>query len=588
MISRIKLLIAGIFAVGCLQKNLVNAQYKSAIINETILFNNVDALLPLGKLDKYSITVCTQDSSLFRDFNDQLSRYAAVTYTGFGNFDEQIKYSNLVIVAVKAEALTFPFIEQLMQAKMNNKKIILAVFGKGDALSLLNNVKGPILWNDHFSRETQKNAAMTIFGGLSAINKLQKTYSSSFMKGMGEVTSQTRIQYGTGTNDGINIDRLSKKIDAIAEEAIVEKATPGAVVMVIKNGQVIFEKGYGYHTYSKKEPTTIHNIFDLASVSKIAGTTPVIMRLTEQGIVDLDKPIGDYLWQAKSTNKKDILLKSVMLHEAGFTPFIPFYRNLKPGDLQSYYSLTHHVKVADSCYLLNNYYRDVMWPEMLNSEVKPVGNYVYSDISMYVMKEVAEHQTAIPMEKYVQDNFYRPLGMKTAGYNPRERFVKEDIIPTEQDTSFRKVLLQGYVHDQGAAMAGGVAGHAGLFATANDLAIYGQLLLNKGEYGGERYFKPETVDLFTSKQSLTSRRGLGFDRWDPNLKNEYPSKLSNATVYGHTGYTGTCIWIDPANQLVYIFLSNRVHPQVSTKLLNLNIRSRIQDAIYEAIEEAKK
>jgi CubicO group peptidase (beta-lactamase class C family) len=438
------------------------------------------------------------------------------------------------------------------------------------------------------SDETQKNTAMTIFGGLSAVNKLQKTYSSSFMKGMGEATGQTRLQYSVGKNDAINIDKLSRKIDAIAQEAILEKATPGAVVMVIKNGQVIFERGYGYYTYSKKEPTTIHNIFDLASVSKIAGTTPVIMRLTEQGIVDLNKPIGDYLWQAKSTNKKDILLKSVMLHEAGFTPFIPFYRNLKSGDLQPYYAATHEVKVADSCYLINNYYRDVMWPEMLNSEVKPVGNYVYSDISMYVMKEVAEHQTAIPMQKYVQDNFYRPLGMKTAGYNPRERFAKEDIIPTEQDTSFRKVLLQGYVHDQGAAMAGGVAGHAGLFATANDLAIYGQLLLNKGEYGGERYFKTETVDKFTSKQSLTSRRGLGFDRWDSNLKNEYPSKLSNATVYGHTGYTGTCIWIDPANQLVYIFLSNRVHPQVSTKLLNLNIRSRIQDAIYEAIEEGKK
>jgi len=588
MISRIKLLIAGIFAVGFLQMNLVNAQYKSTIKNETVLFNNIDAVLPLGKLDKYTITVCTQDSSLFRDFNVQISRYAAVTYAGLGNFDEQVKYSNLVIVGVKAEALTFPFIEQLVQAKMNNKKIILAVFGKGDVLSLLNNVKVPILWNDHFSRETQNNAAMTIFGGLSAFNKLQKTYSSSFMKGMGEATSQTRIQYGVPANDEINIDRLSKKIDEIAAEAIAEKATPGAVVMVIKNGQVIFEKGYGYHTYSKKEPTTIHNIFDLASVSKIAGTTPVIMRLTEQGIVDLDKPIGDYLWQAKATNKKDIRLKSVMLHEAGFTPFIPFYRNLKPGDLQSYDSPTHHVKVADSCYLVNNYYQDVMWPEMLHSEVKPVGNYVYSDISMYVMKEVAEHQTAIPMQKYVQDNFYRPLGMKTAGYNPRDRFAKQDIIPTEQDTSFRKVLLEGYVHDQGAAMAGGVAGHAGLFATANDLAIYGQLLLNRGEYGGERYFETKTVDLFTSKQSLTSRRGLGFDRWDPNLKNEYPSKLSNATVYGHTGYTGTCIWIDPANQLVYIFLSNRVHPQVSTKLLNLNIRSRIQDAIYEAIAAGKK
>ncbi|MNX71663.1 putative periplasmic esterase [compost metagenome] len=588
MISRIKLLMLGFFAIGYFHTNHLKAQYRSSIKNETVLFNNIDAVLPLGKLDQYKIAVCTPDSNLFNPFQDQLFRYATVNYVGFKNFDEQVKYSNVVIVALKSEDLTTSFVEQLKQAERNNKRIILAVFGKGDVLALLDDLKSPILWNTHLSDETQKNAAMTIFGGLSAVNKLQKTYSSTFTKGMGEATSQTRIQYSLLKNDAVNIEKLERKIDAIAEEAIAQKATPGAVVMVVKNGQVIFEKGYGYHTYSKEVPTTIHNIFDLASVSKIAGTTPVIMRLTEQGVIDLNKPIGDYLWQAKSTNKKDILLKSVMLHEAGFTPFIPFHRNLKPGDVQRNYSNTHHVKVADSCYLLNNYYRDVMWPEMLNSEVKPVGNYVYSDISMYVMKEVAEHQTAIPMQAYVQDNFYVPLGMKTAGYNPRERFSKSQIIPTEQDTSFRKVLLQGYVHDQGAAMAGGVAGHAGLFATANDLAIYGQLLLNKGEYGGDRYFKAETVDQFTSKQSESSRRGLGFDRWDPNVKNEYPSKLSNPTVYGHTGYTGTCIWIDPANQLVYIFLSNRVHPQVSTKLLNLNIRSRIQDAIYEVINEGKK
>ncbi|UIR55666.1 beta-lactamase family protein [Sphingobacterium sp. SRCM116780] len=586
--SKIKFLIVGLFAISSLTITPLKAQYKSAIKNETVLFNNVDGQLPLGKLDQYTITVSMQDSSLFGAFKEQLSRYGSVNYAGFDNFDEHIKYSNVVIVAMKSEELTAGFVTQLQQAMLNNKKVILAIFGKGEALSLLDGLKSPVLWNEHATIETQKNAAMTIFGGLSAVNKLTKTYSNSYIKGMGEVTNQTRIQYSQGKNADINIEKLTKRIDAIAEEAIAKEATPGAVVMVVKNGQVIFEKGYGYHTYAKKVPTTINNIFDMASVSKIVGTTPVIMRLTEQGIVDLNKPIGAYLWLAKSTNKKDIPLRSVMLHEAGFTPFIPFYKYLKPGDVQRYYSSTHNVKVADSAYLVNHYYRDVMWPEMLKSEVKPIGNYVYSDISMYVMKEVAEHQTGEPMQDYVQENFYRPLGMKTAGYNPRERFAKEMIIPTENDTSFRKVLLQGYVHDQGAAMAGGVAGHAGLFASANDLAIYGQLLLNRGEYGGERFFKSETVDKFTSRQSTISRRGLGFDRWDSDLKKEYPSKLANSSVFGHTGYTGTCIWIDPQNQLVYIFLSNRVHPQVSTKLLDLNIRSRIQDAIYETIAESKK
>ncbi|MGJ1388907.1 serine hydrolase domain-containing protein [Sphingobacterium spiritivorum] len=564
------------------------AQYKSAVKNESVLLLNQEGIIPLKKLDDYKIVIASPSSDKFTDFITQAGRYSEFETKGVEKLDESIKYANTVIIPLRDTDITDQLVYQLVQARKNNKKIILAVFGSGSGLSKLNNLTVPVLFNTNADSQTQKNAAMTIFGGMSSTAKLDKTYSFYFQKGAGFNTNQTRLQYTDGQSSPLNLNKLTKKIDEIAAEAITKQATPGAVVMIVKDGQVIFEKGYGYHTYEKKTPTTIGNIFDLASVSKIAGTTPVIMRLTEQHVINLDSTIGDYLYQAQATNKKNISLRSVMLHEAGFTPFIPFYRNLKPGDLERRFSASHQVKVADSCYLLNNYYRDVMWPEMLNSPVRPVGNYVYSDISMYFMKEVAEHQTGVPMQDYVQKNFYKPLGMKTAGYLPRDRFAKESIIPTENDTSFRKVLLQGYVHDQGAAMAGGVAGHAGLFATANDLAIYGQLLLNRGEYGGNRYFTGETVDLFTSKQSATSRRGLGFDRWDPNPKNEYPSKLANSSVYGHTGYTGTCIWIDPSNQLIYIFLSNRVHPQVSSKLLDLNIRSRIQDAIYETLNEVKK
>lgn len=395
------------------------------------------------------------------------------------------------------------------------------------------------------------------------------------------------IKHETVSTAKLNIPLMTQKIDAIAAEAIREKATPGMVVMALKDGQVIFEKAYGYHTYDKKTPTKTTDIFDLASISKIAGTTPVIMHLYDQGLLDLDATMGSFLPEVKGTDKENITLRSVLLHEAGFTPYIPFYKELKSGDLQRTYDTRHQVKVADSAYLRTNYYKEVMWPQMMKSDLKTPGKYVYSDISMYVMKEVAEHITHKPMDVYVSEILYQPIGMTYTGYNPRNRFDKSIIVPTEHDTAFRKVLLEGYVHDQGAAMAGGIAGHAGLFATAKDLAIYGQLLLNRGEYKGKRYFKPETIDLFTSNQSQVSRRGLGFDRYDPKPGAEYPSKLANKSVYGHTGYTGTCIWVDPENQLVYIFLSNRVHPQVSTKLLDLNIRSRIQDAIYETINAAK-
>ncbi len=396
------------------------------------------------------------------------------------------------------------------------------------------------------------------------------------------------LNYSEPEAIGINGKILTSKIDAIAEEAIKAQATPGAVVLVVKDNHVIFEKAYGYHTYEKKVPTKVDDIFDLASISKIAATTLAVMRLTEEGKLNLNETMGYYLKDAKESNKADIRLRDVMLHQAGFIPFIPFYRALGPADRSSDSTAAFPTKVADGYYLRKGYFNEVMWPEMLNSPINPTGKYVYSDISMYVMQKVIEEQTKTPLDQYVKEQFYDKLGMNETGYNPWMRFSSDRIVPTERDNkSFRDTLLVGFVHDQGAAMASGVAGHAGLFSTAHDLAIYGQLLLNRGTYGDVRLFKPETVDLFTSNQAEGSRRGLGFDRFDPDRSKEYPSRLATEATFGHTGYTGTCIWIDPENQLVYIFLSNRVHPQVSTKLLDLNIRSRIMDAIYEGINEGE-
>ena len=566
--------------LGLLLVSTVQAQYKQTVENKTRLLFNKEQTIPFKKLDKLKIAVVTPSSTKYAPFIEQLSRYADVSVFDFDKYDEQTKYFNTIIVAGTSSDLNNTQLYMLKQSMQNRKNVILCKFADQQVSSLQHTTSfggaATELLYPAFNEQAQRQVAMSVFGGL-AINN-----GSSPIK-----TEQTRLQYTQGEGSGLNIAKMTQKIDAIAAEAIREQAAPGMVVMAVKNGQVIFEKAYGSHTYDKSQSNSINDIFDLASISKIAGTTPVIMHLQENNVIHLDSTLSRYLWQAKETNKANITLRTVLLHEAGFTPFIPFYRNLKEGDLVKEASSTHQVKVADNAYLRNHYYRDIMWPEMLKSAVKPQGEYVYSDISMYVMKEIAEHETSIPMDEYVQQILYKPIGMKTAGYNPRNRFAKNRIVPTENDTSFRKVLLEGYVHDQGAAMAGGVAGHAGLFSTANDLAIYGQLLLNRGEYGGVRYFKGETVDLFTSRQSKTSRRGLGFDRFDPKPNADYPSRLANPSVYGHTGYTGTCIWIDPQNQLVYIFLSNRVHPQVSTKLLNLNIRSRIQDAIYETINEAK-
>ena len=560
--------------------SISQAQYKQVISNQTVLLNNQKNILPFKRLDERRIAVISTDSVKYAPFIEQLQRYGEVKSFGFDQYDEHTKYYNTIIVAGTEDEFRPDQLAMVIQSAVNRKDVILCKFGKdinyiNIGLSSANLSRfASILTAPSLDEEAQENAAMSIFGGLGITAGTNKT-------------TQTRLQYTEGRQSGLDIAKMTNQIDAIAKDAVEQHAAPGMMVMAIKDGQVIFEKAYGYHTYEKKQANSINDIYDLASISKIAGTTPVVMHLQENNIINLDSTMGHYLWQAKQSNKANITLRTVLLHEAGFTPFIPFYRNLKPGDLQRTKDDTHQVKVADNAYLKNNYYRDVMWPEMLSSPVKPIGNYVYSDISMYVMKEVSEHETSTPMQDYVQEILYKPIGMKTAGYLPRDRFNKDQIIPTQQDTAFRKVLLQGYVHDEGAAMAGGVAGHAGLFASANDLAIYGQLLLNRGEYGGVRYYKPETIDLFTSKQSKTSRRGLGFDRYDPKKGADYPSKLANPSVYGHTGYTGTCIWVDPNNQLIYIFLSNRVHPQVSTKIYDLNVRSRIQDVIYETIFNAK-
>ncbi len=568
------------FLALILQAQVSNAQYKQTVENKTRLESNINHVIPLKSLDQYKIAVVTPNNNKYQPFIDQLERYADVQVFDFQQYDEKTKYYNTIIVAGTASELHPGQLAMLIQSAVNNKNVILCQFGTDYDFTNLSVTPQQLRKFTSLVRtaengnQAQEYAAMSIFGGLGITQGTIKT-------------EQTRLQYNRGMRSDMDLKKMGQRIDAIAKEAIDQRAAPGMVVMAVKDGQVIFEKAYGHHTYEKKQVTRISDIFDLASISKIAGTTPVVMYLQEKNIINLDSTMGHYLWQAKETNKANITLRTVLLHEAGFTPFIPFYKELKPGDLQRTKDANHQVQVADNAYLKTNYYQDVMWPEMLNSPVKPIGKYVYSDISMYVMKEVSEHETSVPMQDYVQKILYKKIGMKTAGYLPRNRFDRNRIVPTQNDTVFRKTLLQGFVHDEGAAMAGGVAGHAGLFSTANDLAIYGQLLLNRGTYGGVQFYKSETIDLFTSKQSATSRRGLGFDRYDPKPGADYPSKLANESVYGHTGYTGTCIWIDPRNQLVYIFLSNRVHPQVSSKLGDLNIRSRIQDVIYETINNAK-
>lgn len=573
------------------QKNLEQELTdKTQSLSETIVLNNQSGLIPIKGLQDISIASIDLGFDQSGYFNQMLSRYAPIkTYSGdatlarLKTLSEEIKFHNLLIIQLAKDVAASQTILDFIKNEIISKKVIICGFGSPQKLALLDELAVPIIWSTDTTMIAAQNSASGVFGGIAITGKLSTNISPHFPSGSGFTTIKTRLEYGLPESVGIKSRNLADPIGAIVREAIAEKATPGAVVMIVKNGVVIFEEAYGFHTYEKQRPTLSSDIFDMASISKITATTPAVMHLYEEKKIDLNQTIGYYLFQARKTNKSDIKLRDVMLHQAGFVPYIPFYKNIKPGDVSTDSSATHNVKIADGRFLLSDYYQKVMWPEMLHSTVETPGKYVYSDISMYVMKEVVEQQSAEPIEHYVEEQFYRPLGMYKTGYNPRLRFAKEEIVPTERDTYFRDTLLQGYVHDQGAAMANGVAGHAGIFSTANDLAIYGQMLLNKGTYGGEVYFSPDIVQEFTSKQSTVSRRGLGFDRKDPDSSKAYPSSLASASTFGHTGYTGTCIWMDPEHQLTYIFLSNRVHPTVTNKLYDLNIRPRIQDAIYEAI-----
>lgn len=595
--SQLLMALSMIFSLSaCAQEHMQNmkvlAQHKQ-ISETTFLLNNSANLIPITGLEQKSIAAVSLGFSQSVTFDSLMNKYTKVTslsaekYKDSVTLDElenDLKFINTVVISIEDKDVDNPRYQNFIKKVGLHKLVIIALFGDGKSLAAFNDLNTPIIWSQNKTVAAAELVPQFIFGGMAVNTTLQKTYSTRYTSGTGFTTIATRLKYTVPEDAGVNAENL-KGIDAIAADAINGRATPGLVVLIAKAGKVIFNKAYGYHTYDNLTVDKVTDIFDLASVTKVTSTTPAVMRLVEQHRLTLDTNVGAYIPEARTTPMNRTVVRDVMLHQAGFKPYIPFHNFIKEGDYSRDSTETFSVKVADNYYVKKQFFTGFMWPTMLNSPITTQGKYVYSDISMYVMKDIVEHITEEPITKYTSDNFYNPLGMQTAGFLPRNRFTKDRIVPTEDDQVFRKTLLVGYVHDQGAALAGGVAGHAGLFASGNDLAIYYQMLLNKGTYGGVQYFKPETVTTFTAKQSDVSRRGLGFDRWDPDPKAKYPSEFASPQTYGHTGYTGIGVWVDPTREMVYIFLSNRVNPTVSDKLSSLAIRRRIMDATIKAIDK---
>jgi CubicO group peptidase (beta-lactamase class C family) len=319
------------------------------------------------------------------------------------------------------------------------------------------------------------------------------------------------------------------------------------------------------------------------------------MKLYDAGKVDLNKKLGDYLPWVKGSNKENLLLSNILLHQAGLVSFIPFYKETLDAEgkpLAKYYSTkqtdSFNIRVADNLFMRTDW-RDTLYKRILQSPLGETGKYIYSDNDFIFLGKVVEAVSGQPLDEYVKKEFYTPLGLTTAGFKPREHFALNRVIPTEHEKTFRLQLLRGDVHDPGAAMFGGVAGHAGLFSNAYDLAVIMQMLLNGGTFNGKKYLNASTVELFTAYHSTISRRGYGFDKPEKDNATRpepYPCLSASPQTFGHTGYTGTCVWADPAKKLIFIFLSNRVNPDggdVNKKLLNMNVRPKIHEAIYKAM-----
>jgi beta-N-acetylhexosaminidase len=448
---------------------------------------------------------------------------------------------------------------------------------------------------------TQSVAADVLLAKGSPRGILPVSVPGAFPSGTGLMaTTQENavlLPMADGATVGLNMAKL-QVIDSLAEDAIARHATPGCVVLVARNGKVVFNKAYGHliddGTQATQTPTKTDDLYDLASVTKICATTVSVMKLYDEEKIDLDKTLGDYLPWLRGTDKADLTIRNVMLHQAGLQATTLFYKAVvnKQGDPLPEWFVTQaqpgfSVRVAEGMYLRNDY-EDSMNHQIAVSPLGPSGKYVYSDNDFILMGKIVEAVSGMTLDQYAAKNFYIPLGMTSTGFHPRERFPLSRIAPTADEKHFRRQLLWGDVHDPGAAMFGGVSGHAGLFSDAYDLSILLQMLLNGGEMNGERYIRDSTIKYFTAYHSDISRRGIGFDKPEKDnatRKDPYPCASASPDTYGHTGFTGTCIWVDPKYDLVFVFLSNRVCPNENNNLLSkLNVRTNIQEAIYKAMQ----
>jgi beta-N-acetylhexosaminidase len=579
--------------------------HRKLVENSITVLKNKEDIIPIQDLDKQKIAYVKFGDDDHTPFVTMLNKYAKVEVISADNTAallSKLKPHNLVIIGYHTSNenpwKSFKFkkediakIQQIAKAK----KVILDVFASPYSLldfTSFKNIEGLVVSYQN-SKVAQEISAQQLFGAIKTNGKLPVSIHKKFKEGFGlYTTTLSRLKYGLPEEVKMSSIKLAE-IDTLANEVIKKKMTPGMQILVARAGRVIYQKSFGYHTNDSLLKVQNSDIYDVASLTKILATLPMVIKAVGEGKFRIATKLRYLLPETKGTNKDTLTLKEILSHNARLKAWIPFYKltqdsitHLKlPGFYSDKKSKKYSIEVAKNLFLISSY-KDSIFKKIEEADQRENEGYKYSDLGFYMLKKTLEERYKKPLNLLADENFYAPLGANRTSYLPLKKFPLNEIIPTEKDAYFRDQLLQGYVHDMGAAMLGGVGGHAGLFANANDVAKIMQMYLQNGYYGGKRYLKSATLKMFNKRyyKGKKIRRGLGFDKpqLDPDI--EATCGCVSDESFGHSGFTGTYTWADPKSKIVYVFLSNRVYPTMeNTGLITENIRTKIQQIIQDAI-----
>ncbi|SDS21769.1 beta-glucosidase [Polaribacter sp. KT25b] len=579
--------------------------HRKLVKNSLTILKDSKQNIPFSNLEDKKIAYVNLGDDSGEYFLEMLKNYTKIDEISDKNLDAlmlKLKPYSHVIVGFHKSNLhpwkSYKFTQKelvWLQEIAREKNVILDVFTSPYSLLQIKTFKNirSVIVSYQNSKIAQELSAQLIFGAFEAKGKLPVSIGDEFKLGAGLQTySLGRFEYTIPEEANLSSKKLAL-IDKFADTILKDKMAPGFQVLVARNGKVVFQKSYGHHTDEKSLKVKNSDVYDLASLTKILASLPLIMKAEEEDVIPLSASVKDILPSFKNSNKSAVSVMEILSHYGNLKAWIPFYKETQDSsthkNLPIFYrnvkSTNYDVKVADHLFI-NKFYKDSIYKYIKDADQRTKKGYKYSDLGYYIFKEALETAYHKPLNKLVDEGFYKSLGADRMTYLPLEKFNKSEIIPTEIDDYYRNQLVHGYVHDMGAAMMGGVGGHAGLFANANDVAKIMQMYLQKGFYGGRRYLKEETVDKFNHRYYSDEkvRRGLGFDKPELDPKVKATCGCVSDESFGHSGFTGTYTWADPKSGIVYVFLSNRVYPHANNRgLIRSNIRTKIQQTIQDAI-----